>query len=1018
MNATPAGQAAQASQEDRAVQAARSAPTVQVAATAPTAQTAKTAQTARGAQAAPPARPVIPRATYRLQLHRDFGFDAARAVLPYLQRLGISHVYCSPITRARPGSRHGYDVVDHAQINPELGGHAGFIAFAAAARALGLGLLIDQVPNHMCVFGADNPWWQDVLAHGQASEFAAYFDIDWLPPNPALHGKLLLPVLGDAYGDVLERGEIRLQGDAAAGALALHYHEHRFPLDPASYALLLQAAAARCQGSTALALRALASECRALPPRDAVDAAPASDAPPRHVPCRRMQQRLARLLQRDRHAAAALQAMVDEFNAEPGHERLHALHERQAWRLADWRMAADEINYRRFFDINELAAVRVEDPRVFEAVQGMALDLAAQGHVDGLRIDHADGLLDPAAYFGRLQQGLAQRLGRGADAAGARPLYVVAEKITAAHEEMPRDWVVHGSTGYRFSNVVNGVFVERRNAQRMERVWRAFGGSDACERIVADCKRMVAHGAMAAQLTTLTQALQRIALADRRTRDYGVHMLRDALAEVAAAMPVYRTYVVQQASAQDRQFIDWAVAQARRRSDALAPTVFDFLRQCLLAEALPGADPALAERVRVFAMAFQQFCAPVAAKGIEDTAFYRYHRLVSLNEVGGDPASFGVSASAFHGANRDRRAHWPHTLLATSTHDHKRSEDVRCRIDVLSEVPAAWRLAMRRWKTQTRSWRVVVDGEAAPGAADLMLLHQTLLGTLPPEGLDEPGLGAYRERIEAYMLKAAREAKLHTRWVRPDAEYEAALLGTVRGLLGRLDGNPVLADLQARARRVAWFGAWNALAMTVLKCSVPGVPDFYQGNELVELSLVDPDNRRPVDFALRRRLLVELQALRGDGASPIAPAALAAMARQPEDGRLKLWLAWRLLTLRREQPALWRDGSYVALRVLGDKRRHALAFARRTPQATLLVAVARKFAQLGGEPGTPPVGAALWAGTEVRRPDWLPRRPLRARELFSEREVVLGAGPLALAERFAELPLTALWIPAAEHGGA
>ncbi|HMO48887.1 MAG TPA: malto-oligosyltrehalose synthase [Rubrivivax sp.] len=958
-------------------------------------------------------RPVIPRATYRLQLHRDFGFDAARALLPYLQRLGVSHVYCSPIMRARPGSRHGYDVVDHAQINPELGGMAGFAAFAEAARALGLGLLLDQVPNHMGVFGADNGWWQDVLEHGPASQFAAYFDIDWQPPNPALHGKLLLPVLGDAYGEVLDRGEIQLRCEAEAGTLTLHYYEHRFPLDPASYALALQAAAQRGAGTAAVALRALASECRALPPRHAPVEAAAAPVPARRDSCRRMQQRLARLLQRDRHAAAALHGAVAEINGEAGRDRLHALHELQAYRLADWRMAADEINYRRFFDINELAAVRVEDERVFEAVQGLVLDLAAQGRVDGLRIDHPDGLLDPAAYFGRLQLGLARRLGGDT---GARPLYLVVEKIVAAHEELPRDWAVHGTTGYRFSNLVNGLFVERRNRQRMERIWRDFGGdSEGYERIVPRCKRSVARGAMAAQLTTLTQALQRIALADRRTRDYGVHMLRDALAEVAAAMPVYRSYVVAQASAQDRQFIDWAVAQARRRSHALAPALFDFVRQCLLAQALPGAGAEQAGRVRAFAMAFQQFCAPVAAKGIEDTAFYRYHRLVSLNEVGGDPASFGVSASAFHGANRDRQRHWPHTMLATSTHDHKRSEDVRCRIDVLSEVPAAWRLAMRRWKTQTRSWRVLVDGALAPSGADLMLLHQTLLGTLPAEGLDARSLPAYRERIEAYMLKAAREAKLHTDWIGPETDYEAALLGTVRGLLGRLDGNPVLADLQARARRIAWFGAWNSLAMTVLKCSAPGVPDLYQGSELIELSLVDPDNRRPVDYALRRRLLDELEALRAGGGLPTA---LAAMAQKPEDGRLKLWLAWRLLALRREQPALFRDGAYVALRVLGDKRRHALAFARRTPQATLLVAVARKFAQLGGEPGTPPVGAALWAGTEVRRPDWLPRGPLRAVELFSEREVEIGAGALPLAERFADLPLAALWLPGDEHGGA
>ena len=945
-----------------------------------------------------PARPVLPRATYRLQLHKGFGFDAARAVLPYLQRLGISHVYCSPITKARPGSLHVYDVVDPTQLNPELGGMPAFLGFARAARALGMGLLLDQVPNHMGVFGADNAWWLDVLEHGRASTFADFFDIDWSPPNAALAGKLLVPVLGQSYGEVLDAGEIRLASDAAAGTLALHYHEHCFPLDPRSYAAVLEAAS----------LPDLAREFQALPARDA----PASaSAAPRRCACRRVQQRLADRLQSQPAAAHALSAAVEAFNAQPGRQQLHALHEAQAYRLADWRMAADEINYRRFFDVNDLAALRIEDPRVFDAVQGLALDLAAQGWVDGLRIDHADGLLDPAAYFERLQQGLAQRLPAGGAAPGAKPLYLVVEKIVAAHEELPRGWAVHGTTGYRFATLVNGLFVERRHAQRMERIWRGFSGAtETYPALVQRCKRLVAHGAMAAQLTTLTHALQHIALADRRTRDYGFNTLRNALAEVAAAMPVYRTYIADAASAQDRQFVDWAVAQARRRCAVAPPALFDFLRQCLLAQPAPDMPAALGERMRAFAMAFQQFCAPLAAKGIEDTAFYRYHRLDALNEVGGDPATFGVSAAAFHGARRERLAHWPHTLLATTTHDSKRSEDLRCRLDVLSEEPAAWRLALRRWKMQTRSWRRMVDGELAPSAADLVLLLQTLLGTLPAEGLHEAALGAYRLRIEAYMIKAAREAKRHSQWVLPHADYEAALLGVVRGVLGRVEGNPVLADLQARAQRLAWFGALNSLAMTVLKFTSPGVPDIYQGCELIELSLVDPDNRRPVDYAWREHCLAALAAQR---AGPGLQAVLAALAASPGDGRLKLWLAWRLLMLRQADPALFSHGRYVALRVLGARQRHVIAFARRSADATLLVLVGRKFAGLGVAPGTPPVGEAAWGDTQLRRPGWLGPGALRAFEVLSERALDLPAGPLRLAQCLVHFPAAALLIRSA-----
>lgn len=923
---------------------------------------------------------MIPRATYRLQLHRGFDFDAARAVLPYLRRLGVSHVYCSPITRARPGSRHGYDVIDHARINDELGGEEGFLRFARAAHAIGLALLLDQVPNHMGVFGADNAWWADVLENGPAAEHARCFDIDWQPPNPALAGKLLVPVLGDAYGEVLARGEIRLALDAEAGALALHYCEHRFPLDPGTCCELLA-------GADGAGFEALRRDGAALPPRDA----PAASG--RSAASRQWRQRLAGLLRERPAAAAALRREIDAINAEPSRDRLHALHEAQAWRLAHWLMAADEINYRRFFDVNELAALRIEDEAVFEAVQGAALDLAAQGWVDGFRIDHPDGLRDPAAYFARLQAGLARRL----RAAGAPPrqLYLASEKIVAAHEEVPRDWALHGTTGYRFANLVNGLFVERRHAARMERIWREFGGTaDPFDEVVRECKLMIARETLAAQLTTLTHALQRIALADRRTRDYGLHALRDALAETAAAMPVYRTYVTDTASAQDRRFIDWAVTRAQRRCRALPAALFDFLRRCLL-------------DAPEFAMSFQQFCAPVAAKGIEDTAFYRHHRLVSLNEVGGDPATFGVSASAFHGASRDRQRHWPHTLLATSTHDSKRSEDVRCRIDVISEEPAAWRLALRRWRVQTRSWRVDIDGRPAPGDGDLVLLLQTLLGTLPAGGFaGESELESYRARIEAYMQKAAREARLHTDWSAPRADYEEALTALVHGVLGRVQGNPVLADLQARADRIAWFGALNSLATTVLKFCSPGVPDLYQGCELIDLSLVDPDNRRAVDFALRERMLAGFEALRTTPAD--LPAALAAWAATPADGRLKLWLAWRLLALREAEPALFRDGRYAALRVAGARKRQLIAFARRTPEATLLVLAGRKFATLGVEPGEMPAGEAAWAGTLLRRPEWLGLGELQAFDVLADRETRVAAGPLSAAALFTHFPFAVL----------
>ncbi|MEF7612365.1 malto-oligosyltrehalose synthase [Aquincola sp. MAHUQ-54] len=950
---------------------------------------------------------IIPRATYRLQLHKDFGFAQAAAVLPYLRRLGVSHVYCSPIWRARPGSLHGYDVVEPGTINPELGGDEGFERFAAAARAQGLGLLLDMVPNHMGVFGADNPWWLDVLENGQASRYAGHFDIDWSPPNRSLRGKLLVPVLGDSYGAVLDRGELQL--GHRAGRLALHYHQHLFPLDPRSYAQVLQQVVEELPGGDAVRqmLQRLSKEFAALPAHDDPDEARRTQ---RQAAVPVLQAALA-----DVSSAPAVQAAIDgtlkALNEAPARDALDALHDRQAYRLASWRVAADEINYRRFFDVNELAAIRVEVPEVFEATHGRALDLAAAGVVDGLRIDHPDGLLDPAQYFERLQAGYAQRRGEQRDPASRfGPLYVAAEKIAAAHEDVPHAWALHGTTGYRFANVVNGLFVERRHAARLERLWREHAQAPAgYEHIVREAKLAVARGALASDLTLLAQALHRVAQSHRSTRDHGFNTLREALAEVAASMPVYRTYVVETPSAQDRRFIEWAVADARRHSGIADDGVFEFVRRCLLRDPPPGlGGPAAEALLRRFVLRFQQFCAPVAAKGVEDTAFYRYHRLVSLNEVGGEPAVFGLSAAAFHGASVDRARHWPHTMLASSTHDNKRAEDVRQRINVLSEQPAALRLGLRRWREGTRAWRSDANGRPAPAPSDDYLLYQTLLGSLPAEPLTEEALAAYRERIQAYMLKAVREAKQYTSWVRPDAAYEAALQRFIHGVLGRLQPNPVLSELRARAGELAWYGALNSVSATVLKLTSPGVPDLYQGSELMPLTLVDPDNRQPVDYAVRERLLEGFEQAATQG----LPAAdtLAALARTPADGRLKLWCLWRLLHLRAELPALLRDGNYQPLRVQGRQRAHAIAFARCVKGATLLVIAGRKFAQ-AFEAGQWPVGEAAWSGTSIAWPNAMAPRLAggpEAVDALTGRSVALAAEGLPLGAALADLPVAVL----------
>jgi len=957
----------------------------------------------------------VPRATYRLQFHKDFGFDDAIRVLPYLAELGVSHVYCSPIQRARAGSMHGYDVVAHDEINPELGGEEGFSRFVAALQAHGMGQLLDMVPNHMGVFGADNAWWMDVLENGPASLYAQHFDIDWQPLNVELTGKVLLPVLGGHYGEVLASGELVLHFEPEQGAFALMYFNHRFPLAPERYPAVLSRALAQLDASAddAASLASIATAFGHLPGRDA-------DEPEKRLERARdkelLKARLARLAQRHPSVAKALAMAVAELNLPTPEARdaLHALIEAQAYRLAHWRMAADEINYRRFFDINDLAAVRMERDDVFEATQSFALDLAAAGKVDGLRIDHPDGLYDPARYFEKLQQGYARRAGLvlpGHDAQGrpARPLYVVAEKIAANDEEVPESWHVHGTTGYRFANVANGVLVDTTAAETIGHAWRRFTGETQGFHALSQAgRREVMRNALSSELNVLSSELLRIARADRGTRDYTLNALRRALADVAACMPVYRTYIVDSASEQDERFIAEATAAAERQSSDADRSVFGFVRRALRGEAVEGASPALAERVRRFAVRFQQFSAPVTAKGVEDTAFYRYFPLSSLNEVGGEPDRFGIEVDAFHALSADRARRWPHTMLATSTHDNKRSEDVRNRIDVLSEMPNDWVLALTRWHGLCRDTRRRLETPDAPSHADEYLLYQTLLGTLPPGGIDAATGPEFTERIWQYMQKAAREAKLRTRWTQPDADYEAALEGFVRGILSDLGEGGCLSDLQKLADRLSWFGAWNGLTLTLLKYASPGVPDLYQGSELVELSLVDPDNRRPVDYTVRQRRLRELRAMAGAADGEVLAKRVQALAAAPHDGRAKLWFIWRLLSLRRENPALFSEGGYEGLAAEGALARHVVAFERRLGSDAMLVVAGRLFVGLAPGAGTVPAlaGGDTWRGTSVRLPaDWAPGTVME--NLLTGERITVDGEALQLSEALRHVPWAA-----------
>ena len=923
---------------------------------------------------------IIPRATYRLQFNRDFTLAQAAELVPYLAELGISHCYASPYLKARPGSGHGYDIVDHNALNPEIGSIEDFERFVAALRAHGMGQLLDMVPNHMGVMGADNGWWLDVLENGQASAYASYFDIDWEPLNTELRGKVLLPLLGDHYGTVLSRGELTLGFDAAHGEFSLAYYQHRLPVDPAEYPRIVAhrlerlAAALGVQHETLQRLQSLVTAFGHLPPRVEPDPARCAE---RSRDKEMLKRQLAELCAAAPDIAHHLEENVAEFNGRRGDadsfELLHELIKAQTWRLAYWQVASDEINYRRFFDINDLAALRMENDAVFEDTHRLVLELIAQDKVHGLRIDHPDGLYDPGRYFRRLQAcvGGRQEAGPGAvdaDAAGL-PLYLVLEKIMAEHEWLPADWPIHGATGYRFANLANNLFVDAAAEKKMTRIYADFIGERIdFDELVYQSKKLIMRSALASELNVLANKLARIASASRYTCDFTLNNLRGALMEVVACFPVYRSYLAAgHISVDDQRYIEWAVAVAKKRSPAADVSIFDFVRAVLTTQIAEGKNQAYRDRVWAFAMKFQQFTSPVMAKGLEDTSFYRYHRLASLNDVGGDPRRFGVSVAAFHAATRLRAGRWPHNMLATSTHDSKRAEDVRARINVITEIPAAWKLSLKRWSRMNRSKKRSLDDTLAPSANDEYLLYQTLIGTWPLDSLDEAALADYRARIEAYMIKAVREAKVHSSWINVNADYEAALAAFVQALLAPGEKNLFLADFAPAATRLARFGLINGLSQVLLKLTSPGVPDIYQGCELWQFNLVDPDNRRPVDYAQRARLLAELKTLTHTPTPRETwPQRLRPLVARLEDSRIKLYLTWRALRLRARWADVFREGDYLPLAVNGAAAEHLCAFARCHDGRAVVVVVPRLLARLCGD--LDPATAAPWGDTRIALP--------------------------------------------------
>ncbi|HKR80739.1 MAG TPA: malto-oligosyltrehalose synthase [Nitrospira sp.] len=959
-----------------------------------------------------PSAGAVPLATYRLQLHRGFTFaDASRAV-PYLHRLGITDCYLSPISKAAPGSDHGYDVIDPVVVNPELGGEDQFQEFVRTVHAHGMGVVLDVVPNHMGISKTLNRWWRDVLENGPSSRYATAFDIDWHPIKRELENKVLLPILGDQYGAVLENQEMELVYEDAA--FVLRYYDHHLPLAPKTWTHILshrldQLVGEGEQAAPVLELQSILTALKNL-------LAAGERNPERIAEHYREKEIVKKRLSALMEESPAIRSFVTEnvriFNGERGRSEsfdlLDALLNEQAYRLASWKVASEEINYRRFFDINDLAAIRMEDEAVFHESHQLLLQCVRQGLVRGCRIDHVDGLYDPGRYLRQLRE-----LTTPADGSGA-PLFIVVEKILGKDEPLPETWPVQGTTGYDFLNHVNGLFVAGGNEKFFSSFYAKVTGREGeYADLVYACKQLIMQVSMASEINVLGHQLNVISERDRRSRDFTLNNLTHAIREIIACFPVYRTYVTEgpeTVADRDRAYIHMAVARAKRRNPAISGQVFDFIRSILLKQRETRTKEDQEEQIR-FVMKFQQTTSPVTAKGVEDTAFYRYHRLVSLNEVGGEPEQFGLTVEEFHKRMWERQARWPLSLSASSTHDTKRSEDMRARINVLSELPQEWKLKVSRWSRLNRHHFKESEGERMPDRNDEYLFYQTLVGVWPLEAMGDEAYREFCARIQRYMQKALREAKLHTSWINPSPAYDHSVQTFIEGALQRTASNRFLEDFLPFQERVARYGLYNSISQLVVKIAAPGVPDFYQGTELWSFHLVDPDNRGPVDYGVRSAMTEELRA-KMERLGPDRADFARELFEQAHDGRVKMYTIMAGLEHRRLHPALFQQGEYLQLECGGSRKVHICAFARLYQHEALVTVVPRLVASLNPDSKHPPIGAAVWEDSWIAAPPWptlgefrhvLTGEIITAESLNGRRVLplakVLNHAPVALLER-------------------
>ncbi len=916
----------------------------------------------------------VPAATYRLQFHHGFRFIAAQALVPYLSALGVSDLYASPLFRARRRSLHGYSVTNPLEINPELGSRVSFNALARALKSHHLGLLLDIVPNHMAL-SHDNPWWLDILENGPASPYALFFEVDWQPAAKLLEGRVLQPILGAPYNQVLENQEIRLTLDE--GGFAVHYYDHKFPLDPKTYGPILTLRLENLIELYGSDHAAFASLQRLITLMD-------------HLPDRTETSR-GKLRERNRQKEilkenlwrlyrdnALIREFIDQnltvFNGRRGDpdsfQLLDGLLQAQAYRLAYWQVAQDLINYRRFFSINDLIGLRVEDPQVFEASHSLLFSLARDGKITGLRIDHLDGLYDPQEYLERLQESLARETGA---LPGGPPFYVVVEKILETRETLPADWPVAGTTGYDYLTMADGLLVDPEGLLELRGIYHRFVGQPVSwPEVVYNQKKLILESLFGGEVENLGHSLSLLAARDRPARDVSRKDLLRALFELTACLPVYRTYIRDfTVSLRDRQILEQAFEEVGRRQPGLASPALDFLRRVLLLD-LPAALTGEPGREWLhFVKRWQQFTGPIMAKGLEDTAAYVYNPLVSLNEVGG--CYEAVSPAAFHEFNRLRLRDRPHTLNATTTHDTKRSEDLRWRLHVLSELPAEWEVSLKLWRGLNRHHKTEVNRVAVPDAPQEVLLYQTMLGAWP---LNPEEVPQFKIRLQEYLVKAAREAKVHTRWISPHPEHEQALTAFVAAILDEARNSSFLREFHQLQGKLAFWGALNSLTQVLLKIASPGTPDFYQGTELWDLSLVDPDNRRPVDFPRRARILKDITKKEKKRTRPLINELLVHW----QTGALKLFVTRRALAFRRTHLDLLLHGDYIPLAPAGEREQHVVALARRRGDHWCLAAAGRFFSRLS-PPGQFPLGKAAWGETHVILP---PEAPARWRQIMAD----------------------------------